>query len=123
MELIPSIEPRLDSSPTSVSHALKQASLALEPKKVITQSIIITSVTPTDAATETSETNCVMISILINAKLKIEIPQNRYPKQMIIFRFPILSESAPINKVVTVAAIALADTISDICGADAWNIL
>jgi hypothetical protein len=31
----------------SVSHALKHASLAVEPKKVITPSIIITSVTPT----------------------------------------------------------------------------
>src|SRR5574344_1618406 len=117
MELMPSIDPRFVSSPTSVSHALKHASLALEPKKVITQSITITNVTPIEAATVTSDTNSVITSILMNAKLRMEIPQSRYPRQMMIFLLPSLSDRAPMSSVVTVAATALADTISEICAA------
>ena len=44
MELKPSILPRLLSSPLSVSHALYAASLAVEPKNVMTQSITIVSI-------------------------------------------------------------------------------
>ena len=45
IELIPSILPRFSLSPLSVSQALYAASLAVEPKKVITQSITIVKVT------------------------------------------------------------------------------
>ena len=38
-------------------------------------------------------------------------------------RLPILSESAPINTVVTVAVTAEAATILEISAAEAWNIL
>ena len=49
----------------------------------------------------------------------MEIPHNMYPLQINSFRFPSLSDNAPINIVVKVAEIALADTINDICSADA----
>jgi hypothetical protein len=45
IELIPSALPLFSEVVTSVSHALKQASLALEPKNVIRQSKMITRVT------------------------------------------------------------------------------
>ena len=47
---IPSAAPRFEESVESVSQALKAASLALEPKKVITQSRMIVRLTPKDAA-------------------------------------------------------------------------
>ena len=71
---IPSAAPRLLLSVESVSHALKQASFADEPKNVITQSIIITKVMHI-AETDTAVGKIApTISVLINAKERIEIP-------------------------------------------------
>ena len=42
-----------------------------------------------------------------NAKAIIEIPQRIYPREINIFLFPILSDNAPTNNVVIVAATAL----------------
>ena len=102
----------------SVSHALKAASFAVEPKKVITQSNTITSVMPIAAAFDTS---CAAAgkspeiqSVRRTAKKRIETPQRMYPKVINALRLPIRSESAPINSVVSVAATALACTISAI---------
>ena len=39
------------------------------------------------------------------------------------FRLPILSDRAPMKMVVTVAAMAEADTMAEIAWAEAWNIL
>ena len=50
MALMPSAPPRLVSSVLSVSQALKAASLAVEPKKVMIQSRTMTRDTPTAAA-------------------------------------------------------------------------
>ena len=73
MELIPSAAPRLVSFVESVSQALKQASLAAEPKKVITQSMIIVRLTPTEAA-EARGNSFPMISTRIREKLRMEMP-------------------------------------------------
>ena len=75
MALIPSMWPRLLSSDTSVSQALKQASLAEEPKKVMTQSIIMVTVTPTDAAEATLGTQALITSMRIRLKLQMLMPQ------------------------------------------------
>ena len=74
MELIPSILPRLASSPQSVIQALKPASLAEEPKKVMTQSIRITRVTPREAAAAVLPAIGVKISMRMRQKDKIEMP-------------------------------------------------
>ena len=58
-----------------------------------------------------------------SAKAKIEIPQRIYPPHINSFRFPILSDRAPINTVVRVAVTADAATMLDISAADALNIL
>ena len=76
MALTPSAAPRFVASVESVSHALKQASLAEEPKNVITQSMIITRETPTEAADVVVGMNFSIISVRIMAKERIEIPQS-----------------------------------------------
>ena len=74
--LIPSALPRLEASVESVSQALNAASLAVEPKNVITQSSIIVKETPKLAA-ETVKGNSLFIVSIFNAeKLKIETPQS-----------------------------------------------
>ena len=75
MALIPSILPRLVSSDTSVSQALKQASLAEEPKKVITQSMTMVTATPTEAADTVAGTSAEITSIRIRLKLQMLRPQ------------------------------------------------
>ena len=75
MALMPSTLPRLLSSVTSVSQALKQASLAAEPKKVITQSMIIVRETPTAAAEATAGNSAWITSRRIKLKLQMVIPQ------------------------------------------------
>ena len=75
MALTPSAEPRLVESVASVSHALKQASLAEEPKKVITQSITMTSDTPTEAAEAAMGKIFSITSVRISAKLQMLMPQ------------------------------------------------
>ena len=123
IELMPSAAPRFVSSVTSVSQALKQASFAEEPKNVITQSIIITSVTQT-AETEAAAGKIAPItSSRIRQNERMDMPQSIYPPHMNAFLLPSLSESAPIRSVVSVAATALAATIAEISAADAPNIL
>ena len=120
--LMPSALPCPPSCVASVSQALKAASFAVEPKKVITQSNTITSDTPALAAAAALKKR-VRISIRIKAKAAMEIPHRIYPPQMSSFRLPILSLSAPINKVVNVAATALAATIAEMAAGEAANIL
>ncbi|MBR2398062.1 MAG: hypothetical protein IKA97_04770, partial [Clostridia bacterium] len=57
------------------------------------------------------------------AKPSMETPHRIYPTDINIFRFPTLSESAPINIVVKVAVTADAPTIKEISVAEALNIL
>ena len=76
MALMPSAAPRLVSSVMSVSQALKQASLAVEPKKVMTQSMMITRVTPT-AATDSPGNTAAITSSRMKAKLQMVMPQIR----------------------------------------------
>ena len=123
MALIPSMLPRLESSEISVSQALKQASLAEDPKKVITQSITMVSPTPKDAAAAALGIQLWITSIRSRLKLQMLRPQAIYPPQIKIFRFPILSDRAPMSSVVTVAATAEAATMAEIASALAWNIL
>ena len=124
MELIPSAAPRLCSVVESVNQALNAASLAVEPKKVITQSINMTRLIPIDAAPAAAvPRKDMIISFRIRANPRIESPHAIYPAHMRILRLPILSEKAPITMVVTAAVTALACTIREICEADAWNIL
>ena len=119
MELKPSIFPRLPSPPLSVSHALKAASLAAEPKNVIMQSKTMVNVTPRAAACTAPPAIGVKVSTLIKANPKMEIPQTIYPRHIITFRFPNLSDRAPTRMVVKVAATELAPTIREISAADA----
>ena len=55
-----------------------------------------------------------VVADLKKAKSKIEIPHNMYPVEINIFLFPKRSLTAPINKVVKVAAAALAIVITGI---------
>ena len=123
MELMPSAAPRLVASVASVSHALYAASFAVEPKKVITQSRIMTSVIPTEAVLTAAPNREEITSARIRANAMIEIPQAIYPAHMKILRLPIRSDRAPIRIVVSVAATALAVTISAMSEAEARNIL
>ena len=74
--LTPSAAPRFELSVLSVSHALNAASFALEPKKVITQSNIITKLAPTAAAETAVGKSTFITSILIKANDKIDMPHN-----------------------------------------------
>ena len=120
---MPSAAPLLELSTLSVSQALKAASFADEPKKVIRQSRIITREIPTDAAEATIGNTAEMTSSLMRINASMEMPQRIYPPHIKSLRFPILSESAPMNTVVRVAATALAATIAEMSAADALNIL
>ena len=120
--LMPSAEPRFVASVESVSHALKQASLADEPKNVITQSIIMTRDTPTEAADAAAGNIFSITSVRMRAKLQMDMPQSMYPPAIKSRRLPSLSDSAPIKSVVSVAATALAATITEISRALARNI-
>ncbi len=77
MALIPSILPLLVSFPESVSHALYAASLAVEPKNVITQSRMITILTPAAAASATPPNIGVSTSILTRPNAIMVTPQTR----------------------------------------------
>ena len=77
MALMPSAAPRLEGSVESVSQALKAASLAVEPKKVITQSKIMVRLMPTVAALTAIPKVLLMISSRRRIKLKMEIPHSR----------------------------------------------
>ena len=123
MALMPSAAPRLVLSVLSVSHALKAASLALLPKKVIRQSRAITRDTPRVAALAICGNSPVRTSSRTSIKQRMEMPQRIYPPQMNSLRFPMRSERAPIRTVVSVAATALAATMAEICPAVAANIL
>ena len=123
MALTPSAAPRLVASVLSVSQALKAASLAVEPKKVITQSRTITSVMPMAEADAAMGKAAWIRSSRSRVKPKMEMPHSMYPPQMKIRRRPILSERAPISTVVSVAATALAATMAEISPAVALNIL
>lgn len=123
MALMPSAAPRLVSSVLSVSQALKQASLAVEPKKVMTQSMRMVRLTQTAVTATPAETMGLMTSTRMRAKLRMEIPHSRYPTQMKIFRLPTRSLRAPMRMVVRVATTAEAATIRLIWAAVAWNIL
>ena len=123
MALIPSAAPLFEESVLSVNHALNAASFALEPKNVIRQSKIMTKETPIAADETAMGKSDSMISVRMNTKQRMEMPHKRYPPQMKSFRFPILSESAPMKTVVNVAATALAPTIREISEAEALNIL
>ena len=120
---IPSARPRFSLSVESVSHALNAASFAVEPKNVITQSRIIASDTPTVAADVVIAKVFSIKSVFKNTKLKIEMPHRIYPDTINSFRLPILSLSAPINTVVSVAVTADAATISDMSDALALKVL
>ena len=72
--LTPSALPRFVSSVLSVSHALKQASFADEPKNVITQSKTMTSMQPSAAALATAGNRTPIQSARRNAKHRIEMP-------------------------------------------------
>ena len=74
IELIPSAAPRFWSVAISVSQALKQASLALEPKNVITQSKIITKVMQRAETEVARGKRAPMVSVFIKANAKIETP-------------------------------------------------
>src|SRR5574344_3010302 len=106
MALIPPAEPLFVSSVESVSHALKLASFAEDPKNVITQSIMMTRETPTEAADVAAGNKTLITSVRMKAKLQMETPHKMYPPQMNIFLLPILSESAPMKRVVMAAAMA-----------------
>ncbi len=123
MALMPSAAPRLELSVLSVSHALKQASLAVEPKKVITQSMMMVRLMQTVLTATPAETIGLITSVRMRAKLRMEIPHKRYPTQIKTLRLPTRSLSAPIKMVVRVATTAEAETIRPICAAVAWNIL
>ena len=75
MELMPSAAPRLVLSVESVSQALKAASLAVEPKKVMTQSRMMTKETPTAAADVAMGKRAPMMSVFKSIKLKMEMHQ------------------------------------------------
>ncbi|MCI8280809.1 MAG: hypothetical protein HFI76_03715 [Lachnospiraceae bacterium] len=75
MELMPSMRPRVFSSPQSVIHALKAAPLAEEPKNVIRQSKMMSNVTPSVAAFAAEPAMGVKKSIQTRAKTRMESPQ------------------------------------------------
>ena len=123
MELMPSAAPRLVWSVLSVSHALKAASLADEPKKVMTQSRMMVSETPTAAAEAAIGKTAEIQSTRKRAKQNTEMPHRMYPVHINSLRLPTRSDRAPINTVVSVAATALVATMAEISPAEAWNIL
>ena len=95
----------------SVTKALKAASLAVLPKNVIIQSMITIMVPATNA----------LLATILNdevgskkANRRIEMPQRIYPHEINNFLFPNLSLTAPMNKVVIVAAAALAMVMTGI---------
>ena len=120
---MPSAAPLFVESVESVSHALNAASFAAEPKNVITQSSKMVRATPSEV-TETAMGNSVPRVFVFSAtKLNMEIPHKMYPVHINTLRLPNLSDSAPINTVVSVAAMELAVTIAEMSAADALNIL
>ena len=77
MALTPSAAPRLPPEVESVSHALKAASLAVEPKKVMIQSSAIEKDTPIAAADAVMGKSLPMISSRTKTKLKMDTPHRR----------------------------------------------
>jgi len=84
---------------------------------------------PSETSEQTAETLAEagsiapMISARTKANPKMDTPQRIYPPAIKILRRPILSDSAPISKVVSVATTDESATINEICVALAANIL
>ena len=106
-----SARPRFVSSVASVSQALKAASFAVEPKKVITQSST-TIITAAAATAFAAGKSFAALSAVTSPKAAVEPPQRMYPIPMRSLRFPSLSESAPMKRAVSVAAAALQPTMA-----------
>ena len=70
----PSVLALVDLSVESVTQALKQASLAVEPKKVITQSMM-TAIQPPKATALADGNIFAMVSVFRKAKASNEMPQ------------------------------------------------
>ena len=77
MELMPSTAPRLVRSVESVTQALKAASLALEPKKVMTQSMMMTRLTPRAMALAVMGKTASITSTRSRQKLRMLTPHTR----------------------------------------------
>ena len=92
--------------------ALKAASLAVEPKKVITQSST-TIMTAAAAVAAAAGNSFAAFSTVTSPNAAVESPHSRYPTQMNSFRLPTRSDSAPIRSVVSVAAAALQPTMAE----------
>ena len=75
MAFTPSAAPRFFSVVESVSQALKAASFAVEPKKVITQSRMMVKEMPTEAALTAAPKRRPITSVRMKAKARMEIPQ------------------------------------------------
>src|SRR5664280_2249936 len=97
----------------SVMYALNAASLAVEPKKVMTQSMTTTVIAVMMTALAPGNHTAAFLT-LMNPKTAVEKPHRKYPVQMKTLRLPTLSESPPMSSVVRVAAMALAATMSAI---------
>ncbi len=92
----------------SVTHALKLASLAVEPTNVITISITITIQT---VAVKTAAASLIpnieaTLSLEIRPKPPMITPQIIYPTEMNFFLEPLRSLNAPMISVVSIAVIA-----------------
>ena len=104
--------PRASFGTVSVIQALKAASLAVEPKKVITQSST-TIMTAAAAVAAAAGNSFAAFSTVTSPNAAVESPHSRYPPQMNSFRLPTRSDSAPIRSVVSVAAAALQPTMAE----------
>ena len=93
--------------------ALNAASLAVEPKNVMTQSRI-TIITAAAATADAVGKSFAAFSTVTRPKAAVDRPQRKYPPQMKSFRFPTRSDSAPMKSVVSVAAAALQPTMAEI---------
>ena len=97
--------PLLVVSVLSVTNALNEASFAVLPKNVMTQSMI-TIIVPAIIVLLATILN--LDAGFKNAKAMMDMPHKIYPKDINAFLLPSLSLNAPINNVVSVAAAALA---------------
>ncbi len=102
----PSTRPRVCTVVDSVTHALKAASFAPEPKKLITQSRAMI------AATARATADAVVPPGLTMPKLAVVIPHSTYPTAMNGRRVRALSDAAPTSMVASVAAMADAATVT-----------
>ena len=102
---------RLLRSVTSVTHALKAASFAVEPNSVITQSSTMTITAATVTALAAGK-SAWAFSTVTKPKAAVDRPQSRYPAQRNALRLPTRSDHAPTSSVVTVATAALHATMA-----------